>query len=170
MVEMLWPRSRLAATATRCLIGAALAFALSVAVAALPAGTKEARPASANPALEARMLALASELRCLVCQDETIADSQADLAADLRQEMREMMARGETDAQIRKYMTDRYGDFVLYKPPFKATTVLLWLGPPVLMVVALAALFFTLRRRQRASPDAFDPDTPEDEIDLGATG
>ena len=67
-------------------------------------------------------------------------------------------------------MTDRYGDFVLYKPPFKPTTALLWLGPPLLLVMALAALFVTLRRRQRASPDAFDPDTPDDGIDLGPAG
>ena len=129
--------------------------------------TTRAAPAAADPRLEARMMNLATELRCLVCQNQTIADSHADLAADLRQEIREMMLRGQTDAQIRKYMTDRYGDFVLYKPPFKASTALLWLGPPAGLVVALAALFVTLRRRQRASPDAFDPDTPDDPNDLG---
>ncbi|MDE1949257.1 MAG: cytochrome c-type biogenesis protein CcmH [Burkholderiales bacterium] len=135
---------------------------LILAFAAALASAKEAAPAAANPALEARMMALASTFRCLVCQNETIADSQADLAADLRQEMREMLAKGMTDAQIRRYMTDRYGDFVLYKPPFEMRTALLWGGPPLLLVVALAALFLTLRRRLRASPDRFDPDTPED--------
>jgi cytochrome c-type biogenesis protein CcmH len=130
---------------------------------------RQARPVSANPALEARMMAVAGELRCLVCQNETLAASQADLAADLRQEIREMIARGLSDDQIRKYMTDRYGDFVLYKPPFKPSTALLWLGPPVLMVVALIALYLNLRRRQQASPDAFDPDTPDDALELGAT-
>jgi cytochrome c-type biogenesis protein CcmH len=147
-----------------------LAIGPAAVLAAPPAGTKEAASASANPALEARMMALAEELRCLVCQNQTIADSHADLASDLRQEIREMIARGQTDEQIRKYMTDRYGDFVLYKPPFKPTTALLWLGPPLLLVMALAALFVTLRRRQRASPDAFDPDTPDDGIDLGPAG
>ncbi|MDE2082596.1 MAG: cytochrome c-type biogenesis protein CcmH [Burkholderiales bacterium] len=126
-----------------------------------------AAPAAADPRLEARMMALATELRCLVCQNQTIADSHADLAVDLRQEIREMMLRGMSDAQIRHYMTERYGDFVLYKPPFKASTALLWLGPPAGLVLALAALFVTLRRRQRASPDAFDPDTPDDPGELG---
>src|SRR5580704_16970549 len=73
---------------------------------------------AADPALEARMLAITGEQRCLVCQNQTIADSHADLAVDLRQEVRELIKRGQTDDQIRRYMTDRYGDFVLYKPPF----------------------------------------------------
>jgi cytochrome c-type biogenesis protein CcmH len=143
-----------------------LALMLAGLLVLTPAFAKEAAPAVANPALEARMLALAGQLRCLVCQNETIAASQADLASDLRQEIREMLARGMTEAQIRKYMTDRYGDFVLYDPPFKATTALLWLGPLLLLLFALASLYVVLRRRQRASPDAFDPDTPDDETDL----
>ena len=126
-----------------------------------PAHAKDATPVAADPALEARMMSLATELRCLVCQNQTIADSHADLAVDLRQQIREMIAKGQSDDQIRQYMTDRYGDFVLYKPPFKPTTALLWIGPPILLCTALAALFVMLRRRQRASPDAFDPDTPE---------
>ena len=116
------------------------------------------------------MMALATQLRCLVCQNQTIADSHADLAVDLRQEIREMMLRGMSDAQIRHYMTERYGDFVLYKPPFKSSTWLLWLGPPLLLLLALAALFLTLRRRQRASPDAFDPDPPDDGREPGHAG
>ena len=122
---------------------------------------KEAVEVAANPALEARMMVLATELRCLVCQNQTIADSHADLAVDLRQQIRELLAKGQSEDQIRQYMTDRYGDFVLYKPPFKPATALLWVGPPVLLVLALGGLYLMLRRRQRASPDAFDPDTPE---------
>ena len=113
---------------------------------------------AADPALEARMLAITGELRCLVCQNQTIADSHADLAVDLRQEVREMIQRGQTDAQIRRYMTDRYGDFVLYKPPFKATTLVLWLGPALLLAVALVALVVVVARRTRLADDQFEPE------------
>jgi cytochrome c-type biogenesis protein CcmH len=126
------------------------------------ASAKEAVEVAANPALEARMMVLATELRCLVCQNQTIADSHADLAVDLRNQIREQLTKGQDEDQIRAYMTQRYGDFVLYKPPFKATTVLLWVGPPLLLLGALIGLFLMLRARQRASPDAFDPDLPED--------
>ena len=134
-----------------------LLAALLLAIA--PAAAKVAEPVASDPALEARMMALATELRCLVCQNQTIADSHADLAVDLRNQIRDMIAKGQTDDQIRQYMTDRYGDFVLYKPPFKPATALLWVGPPTLLVGALAALFLMLRRRMRASPDDFDPET-----------
>ena len=127
------------------------------------AAANEAAPAAADPALEARMLAITAELRCLVCQNQTIADSHADLAQDLRQQIREMLAQGKSERQILDYMTDRYGDFVLYRPPFKATTALLWIGPALLMVGALGSLAVVLRRRQRLSADAFDPDTPDDD-------
>ena len=130
-----------------------------------PAHAKDATPVAADPALEARMMSLATELRCLVCQNQTIADSHADLAVDLRNQIRDMIGRGQSDDQIRAYMTERYGDFVLYKPPFKPTTALLWAGPPLLLVGALVALFMMLRRRQQASPDAFDPDTPDPTAD-----
>ena len=143
--------------ARRLATAAALALALSFGV----GWAKDAPPVAENPQLEARMMDLAAELRCLVCQNQTIADSHADLAVDLRQQIREMLAKGMTEDQIRSYMTDRYGDFVLYKPPFKTTTALLWVGPPVLLVAALGTLVAMLRRRQRASPDAFDPDTPD---------
>ena len=144
---------------------AALMLALLLGLVTSAAQAKEAVPMASNPALEARMMGLAAELRCLVCQNQTIADSHADLAKDLRQQIREMLARGQTDDQIRAYMTQRYGDFVLYNPPFKATTALLWAGPPVLLLGALAALFAMLRKRQRASPDAFEPDSPDDAPD-----
>jgi cytochrome c-type biogenesis protein CcmH len=113
---------------------------------------------AADPALEARMLAITGELRCLVCQNQTIADSHADLAADLRQEVREMLKRDMTDDQVRRYMTDRYGDFILYRPPLKATTAVLWLGPALLLAVALIALALVIRRRSRLADDHFEAD------------
>jgi cytochrome c-type biogenesis protein CcmH len=112
------------------------------------------------------LAALVLELRCLVCQNQTIADSHADLAQDLRRQVREMLVRGDSDQQILDYMTARYGDFVLYRPPVKSTTALLWYGPAVLLVGGLAALVVVLRRRSRMSPDRFDPDDdlPDDEM------
>jgi cytochrome c-type biogenesis protein CcmH len=109
----------------------------------------EAPPAAADPALEKRLMQLASELRCLVCQNQSLADSHADLAVDLRNEVREQMKAGKSDDEIRSWMTARYGDFVLYRPPVKSTTMLLWLGPFLLLVVAVAGLVLYLRRRGR---------------------
>ena len=132
----------------------------------VPASAKDAPSAALNPEIEARMMVLAAELRCLVCQNQTIADSHADLAVDLRKQIRSMLAQGQDEDAIRAYMTARYGDFVLYKPPFKAATALLWVGPPLLLAAALGGLFVMLRARQRASPDAFDAfdtDTADDE-------
>jgi cytochrome c-type biogenesis protein CcmH len=125
------------------------------------ASANEAAPAVADPVLEARMLNITAELRCLVCQNQTIADSHADLAVDLRQQVREMLQKGMTDKQIADYMTDRYGDFVLYRPPFKSTTMLLWIGPGVLLVMGLLMLVLMLRRRSRMPDDRFDADEPE---------
>jgi len=123
-----------------------------------PVLANEAAPAVADPVLEARMLSITSELRCLVCQNQTIADSHAELADDLRRQVREMLVRGDTDKQIIDDMTARYGDFVLYRPPVKATTWLLWFGPGLLLVGGLAALALVLRQRSRMSPDRFEPD------------
>jgi len=134
---------------------------------AAPVGAKEAAPVASNPQLEARMMVLATELRCLVCQNQTIADSHADLAVDLRQQIREMLQKGMSEDQIRAYMTERYGDFVLYKPPLKTSTALLWAGPALLLGGALIALFLVLRRRQTLGADAFDPDTPDDANEPG---
>jgi cytochrome c-type biogenesis protein CcmH len=144
-------------------LGALVLWALGL-IAAPASAVTEAQPAAKNPEIEARMMAVASELRCLVCQNQTIADSHADLASDLREEIREMLAKGMTEEQIRRYMTDRYGDFVLYKPPFEAKTALLWIGPGVLMVVAVGTLIVVLRRRQRMADDAFDPDDDESKL------
>ena len=111
---------------------------LAFATAAAPA--KEAAPAAQDPVLEKRMMALAEELRCLVCQNQTLADSNAPLAGDLRNQMREKMRLGASDAEIVDYMVARYGDFVLYRPPFKLATVLLWFGPLLLVAGGFAVL------------------------------
>jgi len=119
---------------------------------------KEAVPEAADPALEARMMRVTSELRCLVCQNQTIADSHADLAVDLRNQVREQLRAGRSDAEIIDYMTARYGDFVLYRPPFKPITVLLWLGPALMLGGGLLVLALVLRRRSRLPQEAFEPD------------
>ena len=121
----------------------------------------EAAPAAADPVLEERMLKIATELRCLVCQNQTIADSHADLAVDLRQQVREMLQKGMTDKQISDYMTERYGDFVLYRPPFKNKTMLLWIGPGVLLVLGLLVLVLVLRKRSRMPEELFDAEEPQ---------
>jgi len=125
-----------------------------------PAFANDAAPLAADPALEARMTRIASELRCLVCQNQTIADSNADLAVDLRRQVREMLRKGDDDAKIIQYMTDRYGDFVLYRPPVKATTLLLWFGPAAMLLLGFGALAVVLRRRARAAANQFEPDDP----------
>jgi cytochrome c-type biogenesis protein CcmH len=127
---------------------------------ALPARANEAAPAADDPVLEARMTRITSELRCLVCQNETIADSTADLAADLRRQVREMLRKGDDDATIIKYMTYRYGDFVLFRPPMKATTVLLWYGPALMLLAGFGGLALVMRRRARAAANQFEPDDP----------
>ncbi len=121
----------------------------------------QAIPAASDPVLEARMLRITTELRCLVCQNQTIADSHAELAIDLRQQVRELLQKGQTDQQIMDYMTARYGDFVLYRPPVKNTTLLLWYGPAAAAALGMIALVVTLRRRSRMSADNFDPDEPD---------
>ena len=123
---------------------------------------KEATPVAADPALEARVVAITAELRCLVCQNQTIADSHSGLAEDLRSQVREQLRQGASDAQVVQFMTDRYGDFVLYRPPFKASTALLWIGPTALLVIGLGALVLVLRRRSKLAPDQFEPD---DDVD-----
>jgi cytochrome c-type biogenesis protein CcmH len=130
------------------------ALALAASLAAWGQSNEIAHP---DPKVEARLKAIAEELRCLVCQNQTIADSNAPLALDLRQQTRAMIAAGKTDDEIRGYMVERYGDFVLYKPPFKATTAFLWAGPGLLLVIGFAALFVMLRRRREQPAAPPDP-------------
>jgi cytochrome c-type biogenesis protein CcmH len=117
------------------------------------AAAEEARPLADNPQVEARLKHLAVELRCLVCQNQTLADSNAPLAEDLRREVREMITKGMSDREIIDFLVQRYGDFVLYRPPWKATTTLLWLGPFLLLIAGATALVLALRRRQRKLAD-----------------
>lgn len=114
---------------------------------------EEAKPLAENQQAEARLKALALELRCLVCQNQTLADSSAPLAEDLRREVREMIAKNMTDQEIIDFLVARYGDFVRYRPPLKATTTLLWLGPFLLLVVGGTTLAVALRRRAKKLTD-----------------
>jgi cytochrome c-type biogenesis protein CcmH len=113
----------------------------------------DAVPTDKDGVAAARAVKLGEKLRCLVCQNQTIEDSNAELAQDLRRQIREQIAAGKSDAEIIDYMVARYGDFVLYQPPVKPTTVLLWAGPALLILAGFAALARTIRRR-RAEPDA----------------
>ncbi len=136
-------------------------FPLVLALAATLAQAGEAAPAAADPVLEARMARITAELRCLVCQNQTIADSQSGLATDLRQQVREMLQRGDSEQQIIDYMTARYGDFVLYRPPLKSSTLLLWFGPVLLLGAGVVTLLLVLSRRSRLADDQFEAD-PDD--------
>ncbi len=113
------------------------------------AGCLVAVNAGANPESSARIHRLEASFRCLVCQNETIADSTADLAADLRAKIHEQVGQGATDDQIRDYMVMRYGDFVLYDPPFKTLTWALWLGPFALLAIAFAVLVRIVAQRRK---------------------
>jgi cytochrome c-type biogenesis protein CcmH len=133
-------------------------LALVALVSVAPSGAawaKEAVPMAEDPALEQRLFDLSVELRCLVCQNQTLAESDAELAQDLRREIRDMMKRGMDDAEIIDFLVQRYGDFVLYRPPFKATTALLWFGPLILIAIAAVLWIVTVRQRrshQEAAP------------------
>ena len=139
--------------ADHVLRGLAAALLLAVVLPLHAAG--EAEPVAADQALEVRVMELSEKLRCLVCQNETIAASRAPLALDLRNQVRSQLAEGKSEEQVVDFLVARYGDFVLYQPPFKATTALLWLGPGVLCLVGFGALMLRLRRR------ASEATTPE---------
>src|SRR5262245_43116879 len=128
---------------------ASLLLILAVAVVA-----QDAPPASGDdPAIEKRLQTLSKELRCLVCQNETLADSQADLAEDLRREIREQMRAGKSDKEIIDFLTQRYGQFILYRPQVTPTTYLLWFGPFVLLLLGLLILFSYIKQRRDTIPD-----------------
>lgn len=113
-----------------------------------------ARDLADDPVLEKRMVNLAQNLRCLVCQNESLASSHSDLAKDLRQEVRDQMQKGMSDQEIIDYLVSRYGDFVLFDPPMKSYTILLWYGPFALLLMGLVGLVFQLRKRKNAAPEA----------------
>jgi cytochrome c-type biogenesis protein CcmH len=125
-----------------------MTMALMLAVS--PAHANEAAPLAEDPVVEQRLVNIAEELRCLVCQNESLAGSRSDLAMDLRREIRGLIKQGKTDQEVRDFLVSRYGDFVLYRPPVKPTTWLLWGGPFVLLAVALAGLIAFLRQRKPA--------------------
>ena len=118
-----------------------------------------AAQAPTDAALEARLKSLSEELRCLVCQNQTLADSTAPLAEDLRREVRELAQQGKSDAEIKQYLVARYGDFVLYKPPVKPTTWILWFGPFAFLLGGGLIWFVVLRRRRRGGSDDNEPPT-----------
>jgi cytochrome c-type biogenesis protein CcmH len=111
----------------------------------------DATPLAEDPVVEQRLNVISEELRCLVCQNESLAGSRADLAMDLRREIRTLIKDGKTDAQIRDYMVSRYGDFVLYRPPVKPITWALWFGPFLLLIGAVVMLVRMVRRGQRSA-------------------
>jgi cytochrome c-type biogenesis protein CcmH len=133
----------------------AVAVLLCAAPAAARAG--EAVPTENDPVAAARAVKLANELRCLVCQNQSIAESNAELAVDLRRQIREQIAAGKNDGEIVGFMVARYGDFVLYRPPLKLSTVLLWLGPLLLVAAGCVVLARQLRARRGAEPPQLTP-------------
>ena len=138
-----------------------LLFSLLLAL-SLPARAGEALPVGEDPVIEQRMVNLATDLRCLVCQNESLAGSHAELAEDLRKEIRAQMKAGKNDKEVVAYLTDRYGDFVLYQQPFKPVTYLLWLGPALFLGIGGAIWYLTLKKRRALK------DTPVDEKQLAA--
>ncbi len=118
-----------------------------------PASAKEAAPLAEDPVLEQRLTTIAEELRCLVCQNESLAGSRAELAQDLRREVRDLLKAGKSDQEVKDFLVSRYGDFVLYRPPVKPITYLLWVGPFLLLIAGLFALFRFLKGRTREVVD-----------------
>jgi cytochrome c-type biogenesis protein CcmH len=118
------------------------------------AAAKEAQPLAGDPLVEQRLMTLAEEIRCLVCQNESLAASRADLAMDLKREIRGMIQAGRSDDEIRAFLVARYGDFVLFRPPVKESTLLLWTGPFALLVAAVAGAALFVRRRHRTAREA----------------
>jgi len=136
-------------TRTRVLLPLLLVWLVAPALAQV----RRERPVIDDPALEQRLKTLSQDLRCLVCQNETLADSRADLAEDLRDEIREQMKAGKSDKEIISFLTARYGQFILYKPQVTPTTYLLWFGPFVLLLAGLAVLFRYIKQRRELIPE-----------------
>lgn len=129
------------------------------------AHAKDAAPLADDPALEARLLKLSEELRCLVCQNQSLADSHSDLAGDLRKEVREMMKQGKTDKEVVDHLVQRYGDFVRYRPPMKSSTYLLWFGPLLLLAIGGGVLVYTLKQRRKQIVDHMLTDDERARVD-----
>jgi len=125
----------------------------------------EAAPLADDPVTEQRLISISEEMRCLVCQNESLAGSRSDLANDLRREIRVLIKEGKSDDQIRNFMVERYGDFVLYRPPVKPLTWLLWIGPFVILGIGIAGLLTYLRRRNNSVPNVILTDSDNQKID-----
>ena len=125
----------------------------------------EAAPLADDPLTEQRLISISEEMRCLVCQNESLAGSRSDLANDLRREIRTLIKEGKSDDQIRNFMVERYGDFVLYRPPVKPVTWLLWIGPFVILAIGIAGLLMYLRRRNSSVPTVALTDADNQKID-----
>jgi cytochrome c-type biogenesis protein CcmH len=125
----------------------------------------EAAPLADDPVVEQRLISISEEMRCLVCQNESLAGSRSDLANDLRREIRVLIKEGKSDDQIRNFMVERYGDFVLYRPPVKPVTWLLWIGPFVILAIGIAGLLIYLRRRNHSVPNVTLTDLDNQKID-----
>ena len=135
------------------------------------ASSKDAVPLADDPVTEQRLISISEEMRCLVCQNESLAGSRSDLANDLRREIRILISEGKSDDQIRSFMVERYGDFVLYRPPVKPVTWLLWIGPFVILGIGITGLLMYLRRRNSSVPNVVLTDADNQKIDalLNAT-
>lgn len=125
----------------------------------------EATPLADDPVTEQRLISISEEMRCLVCQNESLAGSRSDLANDLRREIRILIKEGKSDSQIRDFMVERYGDFVLYRPPVKPLTWLLWIGPFIILAIGIAGLLTYLRRRNSRIPNVILSDADNKKID-----
>jgi cytochrome c-type biogenesis protein CcmH len=136
-------------------------FAAVLVLACGAAAAAEAAPAAQDPALEARVTELASRLRCLVCQNQTIADSNAGVAIDLKNQVREKLRQGQSEEQVIDFMVQRYGDFVLYRPPVRWTTSVLWFGPLLLVLIGLVVLYRKLRSHAAAAEPSLAPQDHE---------
>jgi len=136
-----------------CVISLGLSFA------------KDAAPLADDPVIEQRLISISEEMRCLVCQNESLAGSRSDLANDLRREIRTLIKEGKSDDQIRSFMVERYGDFVLYRPPVKPITWLLWIGPFIILLIGIAGLLTYLRRRNNAVTNIALSDDDNKQID-----
>ena len=141
-------------------------FLIALCVMGLSNGfANEAAPLADDPVTEQRLISISEEMRCLVCQNESLAGSRSDLANDLRREIRILIQEGKSDDQIRNFMVERYGDFVLYRPPVKPVTWLLWIGPFVILGIGIASLLTYLRRRNNSVPNVTLTDLDNQKID-----
>ncbi len=145
----------------RCLL-----LVLALLLAPLAAGAVQPDEMLSDPALEARARGITAELRCVVCQSELVDESNADIARDLRLLVRERILAGDTDAEVRDFVVDRYGEFVLFRPPFSLANAPLWLAGPTLLLAGGALAFGFIRRRARQTPPERQPLTPEEEARL----